>query len=681
MRWTRAGACLAAAAIAAVLYGSTLARTVGAGDSGELTLAAESLGIPHPPGYPIWALLGRLAASIPVATLALRVNALSALLAAVGAGLFWLLARRCGLRPPAAAVATALFAAATIVWRSAVEAEVYALSTAGFLLLCLFALRAHRAGAGRRDDALYFFVAGLSGLAHQTLIFPAAALGLWVLARRASAGRALTAAAWSLAGFSLALVIPIRASAGPAFAWTEERGLAALLDNVLRRNYGGLAQNPFRLDRAFDELLGMGTIVLGAVGWVGGILAAVGLLAPCRERIATRAVALAALTVPAALAALIAFTPDAEHFAQVAPFLTPVTAAVALFAGAGLERLRALCPPRGHRALLAAAAACVVGTVALHYVASDRSGFRMAERYGRDLLGGLPSRATLVLDGDNETFLAAYMTRHEGLRPDVRLIHRRGYLFGDPDGLRSLPRSAWANAARRGDLARLAASEVPVFYATPPADLVEAGVAFRQEGIVYRALLPGTHAAAAPARSWTLPAAWPRSTELLAGGPERYDYVTRKLAVTYSDAAARWLWDQGRIEDALPWFEDAARVGFDFPGAHLNFATAAAAAGEPDLALSEFLAALSLAPYDPEPPARLAVFLAAAGRPREAALWFEKAFRVEPRSEIAADAARAWTLAGDEARAEVWNERARSLARPESPVEQGGSSLAPERVG
>ncbi|HKQ20228.1 MAG TPA: DUF2723 domain-containing protein, partial [Candidatus Eisenbacteria bacterium] len=668
MRWTRAGAgSLAAAAIAALLYGSTLARTVGAGDSGELTLAAESLGIPHPPGYPLWALLARLAAAIPAATLALRVNALSALLAAAGAGLFWLLARRCGLRPVSAGVATALFAASTIVWRSAVEAEVYALSTAAFLALGLLAFRARRAAQVKRDDALFFFAAGLSVLAHQTLVFPAAALGLWVLSRRATWQRALVGAGWALAGFSLVMVLPIRASAGPEFAWTEERGMAALWDNLLRRNYGGLAQNPFRLDRAADEILGMGSIVLGSIGWVGGILAPVGLLAPGRERGALRVVALAAVAVPVALAALIAFTPDAEHFAQVAPFLTPVAAAVALFAGAGLTRIHALAHARIRIAVLTTAAACVVGTVAFQYAASDRSGFRMAERYGRDLLAGLPPQATLVLDGDNETFLAAYLTRHEGLRPDVRLIHRRGYLFGDPDGLRSLPRAKWADAARRGDLTRLAASTKPVYYTTPPPDLVEAGVTFTQEGIVYRATLSGRPT---PARSsWRLPAKWPRSSDLLSGMPGRYDYVTRKLAVTYSDAAARWLWDQGRIEDALPWFEDAARVGFDFPGAHLNYATAAAAASDPDLALSEFLRALALAPYDPEPPARLAVFLAAAGRPREAALWFEKAFRVEPRREIAADAARAWTLAGDAARARVWNQRARSLAEGDAPVE------------
>ncbi|HEU4764483.1 MAG TPA: hypothetical protein VFT93_02400, partial [Candidatus Eisenbacteria bacterium] len=68
-----------------------------------------------------------------------------------------------------------------------------------------------------------------------------------------------------------------------------------------------------------------------------------------------------------------------------------------------------------------------------------------------------------------------------------------------------------------------------------------------------------------------------------------------------------------------------------------------------------------LAPYDPEPPARLAVFLASAGRHRDAALWFERAFRAEPLPAIAADAARAWSLAGEPARAEEWGRRAASF--------------------
>jgi Flp pilus assembly protein TadD len=134
--------------------------------------------------------------------------------------------------------------------------------------------------------------------------------------------------------------------------------------------------------------------------------------------------------------------------------------------------------------------------------------------------------------------------------------------------------------------------------------------------------------------------------------------VTRKLAVSYSDAAARALWDQGRHAEAFAWFEDAAAVGFDNSGARLNLATAAAAVGRPELALSELLAARSLAPLDPDPAARLAVFLAAAGRYRDAALWFERAYSVGPVPALASDAARAWALAGDEERARQWRERA-----------------------
>jgi len=669
MRLARAGQGALAAAIAAgALYACTLAPTVGAGDSGELILAADGLGIPHPPGYALWLLLARLAAAIPAGALALRVNALSALLTAVAVGLFWILARRTGLRATGAAVATALFATASVVWSAAVEAEVYGLATAAFLALSWLALQARRAGGSGRDEALFYFAAGLAVVAHQTLLFPALVLGAWVLGRtRASrpAGPARLARclAWALAGLSVTLVLPIRSGAGPAFAWTDVHGLTGLADYLLRRTYGVLEQNPFRLDRAFDEATGMGALVLGSLGWVGIPLAGAGLVLARRARRTLAVVLVAALAIPVALIALLRFTPDAEHFAQIAPFLAPMAAAAALLAGAGADALGRLAPARWRRV---AGAALVLGALAMvpgRYIASDRSGFRLAERYGRDLLSQAPPGATLVLDGDNETFLAAYMSRHARMRADVTLTHRRGWIFGDPYGLRERPRSEWAGIARRADLLRIRRGDV-VCYAIPPADLLEAGVAFSQRGLLYEA---GTGEGGVgkddfedDAR-WRLPLGWPRSSDLLARNPKRYDYVTRKMAVSYSDAAARWLWSRGRFGEALPWFFDAARVGYDFPGAHLNAATAAAATGKAELALQELLTACRIAPYQAEPHARLAIFLAAAGRPRDAARWFERAFRAEPGRALAADAARAWTLAGDPVRAEEWNQRAAAL--------------------
>lgn len=48
------------------LYVWTLAPSVMGGDSGELTAAALTGGVPHPPGYPLFALLARLFAALPL---------------------------------------------------------------------------------------------------------------------------------------------------------------------------------------------------------------------------------------------------------------------------------------------------------------------------------------------------------------------------------------------------------------------------------------------------------------------------------------------------------------------------------------------------------------------------------------------------------------------------------------
>jgi hypothetical protein len=403
-----------------------------------------------------------------------------------------------------------------------------------------------------------------------------------------------------------------------------------------------------------DEWVGIGGLLLASCGFAGAALAAIGTVASGRARVALLPLTLAALTVPAALVVFLAFAPDAEHLAQIGPFLIPVIAAVALWAGAGVGNGLRLIPRMGRAPVASVCALALVVTCAFHFRLCDRSGFRLPERYGRDLLSSVPSGATLVLDGDNETFLTAYLTRVEGFRTDVTLVNRRGYVFGDPYGLRGIPRSKWPEIQHRVDLERLATSRAPVYYATPPADLARAGVQFQNRGLVYLATVAGSEAGPAPPADTR---AWPRSSDLLPGGPERYDYVTRKLAISYSAARAQALWEAGRLREALPWFQDAARVGFDFPAARMNLAVAAAAAGNAELTLSELLAALRLAPYDPEPSARLAVLFAVAGRYKDAAYYFERAYRIQPSAELAAIAARAWTLAGEKKRALYWGTR------------------------
>ena len=71
-----------------VLYLLTLAPTTSMWDTSEYITAAYTLGLPHPPGNPLFVLIGRVFAILPIApTVAMRINVLAAVASAVSAGL------------------------------------------------------------------------------------------------------------------------------------------------------------------------------------------------------------------------------------------------------------------------------------------------------------------------------------------------------------------------------------------------------------------------------------------------------------------------------------------------------------------------------------------------------------------------------------------------------------------
>ncbi|HZC76864.1 MAG TPA: DUF2723 domain-containing protein, partial [Ktedonobacterales bacterium] len=76
--------------LAVAVYLITLTPTVPFWDSGEFIAVSYILGIPHPPGTPFYVMLGRLATLVPWATIAQRVNALSALASALAVLLTYL---------------------------------------------------------------------------------------------------------------------------------------------------------------------------------------------------------------------------------------------------------------------------------------------------------------------------------------------------------------------------------------------------------------------------------------------------------------------------------------------------------------------------------------------------------------------------------------------------------------
>src|SRR3954468_15716728 len=76
--------------ISLFVYFWTLAPTVTLVDSGELIVAARFLGVPHPPGFPLYIILAHLASLVPICNIAQRIHFAAALFAALGAALITL---------------------------------------------------------------------------------------------------------------------------------------------------------------------------------------------------------------------------------------------------------------------------------------------------------------------------------------------------------------------------------------------------------------------------------------------------------------------------------------------------------------------------------------------------------------------------------------------------------------
>ncbi|HTR77319.1 MAG TPA: DUF2723 domain-containing protein, partial [Gemmatimonadaceae bacterium] len=85
------GAAAIVACAVLALYAITLAPNTSMWDTSEYIAAAYTLGIPHPPGNPMFVLLGRLFSILPVApNVAMRINVLAATCSAVSAGMWFL---------------------------------------------------------------------------------------------------------------------------------------------------------------------------------------------------------------------------------------------------------------------------------------------------------------------------------------------------------------------------------------------------------------------------------------------------------------------------------------------------------------------------------------------------------------------------------------------------------------
>jgi len=431
-----------------VVYSSTLAPGLtwanSGVDGGDLITAAAIGGVPHPTGYPLYLLLARGFQLLPLGSLALRTNFMSAVFTILTAVTVYeiviqSLATQNSLRAQLAGLLAGLaIGLSPVVWSQAVITEVYTLNAFFVALILYLAIRPVPAeSAGRRKlDGLRGLTLGLALCNHVTILLlafvawmvnavetiPAVAgapriPGKSVMPYRWRWGAVLRQAVWALVGLAMYATLYFKALAHPAVNWgnpvTLQQFWWLVSGQAYQHSYLAGATPAYYADRVSS----WASLLIDQFGPVGLVLGCVGLVIYFQP---SRLYLLTAWSMAAFSIFTMMYQPR-DAFV----YLIPALVSFSIWIGTGVGNLaEALAFRRRWMewGLWGIMFVYFAGLAIYHWPRVDASRDLRAENFGRRVLAVAPSNAIVFAKGDAATFSLWYFHYALQERPDIVVI-------------------------------------------------------------------------------------------------------------------------------------------------------------------------------------------------------------------------------------------------------------------
>lgn len=425
-----------------VIYISNLSRSVYGGDVGDLVTAAYTGGIAHPPGYPLFTVLGWLLTRLtPFINMppAFLVGLISAISSALGVALYYQLTLMLIKDRFIALISSLILAFTYLFWFYAEIAEVFALNNL-FAVILLFCAALYRQTGYKKYFYLFALFAGLAIFHHQTivLIFPSLLIiifsQLWRLIRKDRRTVGI--------GFALGLVglipylYPVIASLShPPIDWLNMKNnwdFQSLIDFILRKRYGtfqaGTFFNPTFSERVLilkNYLVTIGTQLTPPVIF----LVIVGLMYSLKRNFVFSLAILLAYVLTGPFFVTYAGFPleSVFRFGITERFMSLSAVILMIFFPFGLYYFLSLLGKVVRKEFLTLIT-CVffilpLTLFILNFPKTDLSDVWIGDEFGRDYMQTLPKNSLVFLSGDTNLFNTWYMHYALHVRPDLTVLN------------------------------------------------------------------------------------------------------------------------------------------------------------------------------------------------------------------------------------------------------------------
>jgi len=278
------------------LYIYTLTNTVYGGDAGDLVSAILTKGFPHPPGYPLYTLIGRMFLNFPInyLTAAGKVTLISSISTVCSFILIYLiLIELVGkkINKPIAIVTILTLSVNYLIWLYAIVPEVFPLNVAITLGIFFSALRFKNTG-NLNWLAFILFLIGLGITHHHTFIFILPAVFILTknqVKKTFFSFRKIIYLLFSLLIGLLPLIyLPISFNNHPEIIWGEANTIKGFIAILTRQTYGSFVPGQFISNSPIHrliQLVNLNNFIIADFTLVGYLAIIIGLIVLYRAKI------------------------------------------------------------------------------------------------------------------------------------------------------------------------------------------------------------------------------------------------------------------------------------------------------------------------------------------------------------------------------------------------------------
>src|SRR3989339_406842 len=437
------------------IYILTACPTVYVGDSGEMITAAYYLGIPHPPGYPLYTMFGKLMSTLPLFTIAYRVNLTASFFGALSILFSYLLFRNISCiffretreKSPAIMDIAAFLSAISIAfsftfWNQSLitKGGLYTLNLLIIILALHILLRisVEAKHLNMKNFVLLGVICGLGLANHNTMVpltlfFAIYTAGVVFIQdkKRALVCLPLILITALVSAAILYLYLIVRANAAPVINWGNPENMENLLRHISRQQYLIVDQGKRTISHFFVELYGYGLAVFSQKNFLF-ILFPFGIYSLWKhsKKYLLLTIMLFLFT-SAGFAVFTNFYLNTHDLYIVDPFLIPSFFMLSLFSVIGLFFIIEILLPKKLPVyvLVSVIAIFSILLIPFNYFKSDKSKNWLAFKYGANLFRTIKKNSTLFTAGDNATFITCYLSKVEKIRPDIIIRDDTGNVF------------------------------------------------------------------------------------------------------------------------------------------------------------------------------------------------------------------------------------------------------------